>query len=193
LLQAAELSRKLGAPEQLARAALGFGEPQAEQGRANQQLLGLLREALDGLSPRDSALRVRLLARLATERTFATELTFADERHRPERLSQQAVEMARRLGDVACLGSALHARWMALMAPGEQAERSALAGGGLQLAPPTRDRELAPPRAARGGGQLAGRGRHPGGRGRHRPPRQAGGRAAHARPPVDRDLDAGDG
>ena len=142
LLQAAEISRKLGAPEQLARAALGFGEPQAEQGRANQRLLGLLREALDGLSPRDSALRVRLLARLVTERTFATELTFADERQRTERLSQQAVEMARRLGDVASLGSALHARWMALMAPGEQAERSALAGEVLHLARTTGDREL---------------------------------------------------
>src|SRR6266516_3895251 len=32
-LQAAQLSRRLGSPEQLARAALGFGEPQAERGR----------------------------------------------------------------------------------------------------------------------------------------------------------------
>jgi tetratricopeptide (TPR) repeat protein len=141
-LQAAQLSRRLGSPEQLARAALGFGEPHAERGRLNQQLVGLLQEALDSLSPRDGPLRVRLLARLSTEFTFSTELTAADETQRIEPLSRQAVEMARRVGDVASLGSALHARWLALMAPDQQEERSALAGEVLRLAQATGDREL---------------------------------------------------
>ncbi len=141
-LQAAQLSRRLGSPEQLARAALGFGEPQAERGRVDQQLVGLLYEALDSLSPRDGSLRVRLLARLSTELTFSTELTACDEAQRTEPLSRQAVEMARRVGDVAALGSALHARWLALMGPDEQDERSALAGEVLQLARTTGDRQL---------------------------------------------------
>jgi tetratricopeptide (TPR) repeat protein len=141
-LQAAQLSRRLGSPEQLARAALGFGEPLAEWGRVDQQLVGLLQEALDGLSPQDGSLRVRLLARLSTELTFSTELTASDEALRTEPLSRQAVEMARRVGDVASLGSALHARWLALTGPDEQAERSALAGEVPQLARTTGDREL---------------------------------------------------
>jgi tetratricopeptide (TPR) repeat protein len=141
-LQAAQVSRRLGSPEQLARAALGYGEPQAERGRVDQQLVGLLQEALDSLSPRDGSLRVRLLARLSTELTFSTELTASDEAQRTEPLSRQAVEMARRVGDVAALGSALHARWLALMAPDEQEERSALAGEVLKLARTTGDREL---------------------------------------------------
>jgi tetratricopeptide (TPR) repeat protein len=56
-LRAAEISRTPGAPEQLARAALGFGEPQVEGGLVNRQLVGLLQEALDALGPQDSPLR----------------------------------------------------------------------------------------------------------------------------------------
>jgi len=141
-LRAAEISRMLGSPEQLARAALGFGEPQAERGRVDQQLVGLLQEALHSLSPRDGPLRVRLLARLSTELTFSTELTASDETQRTEPLSRQAVEMARRVGDTASLGSALHARWLALKGPDDQDERSALAGEALHLARTTGDREM---------------------------------------------------
>jgi tetratricopeptide (TPR) repeat protein len=141
-LQAAQLSRRLASPERLARAALGFGEPQAERGRVDQRLVVLLQEALDSLSPRDGSLRVRLLARLSAELTFSTELTLSEELQRIEPLSRQAVEMARRVGDVASLGSALHARWLALMAPDDQDERSALAGEVLRLARMTGDREL---------------------------------------------------
>ncbi len=135
-LRAAELSRTLGAPEQLARAALGFGEPQVEGGLVNRQLVALLREALDGLSPTDSPLQARLLARLSLE------LTFSDESQRTEPLSRQAVEMARRLGDIAALGNALRARWMAVWGPDGLDERSALAGEILRLARETSDREL---------------------------------------------------
>jgi len=135
-LQAAQLSRGLGSPERLARAALGYGEPQVEGGLVNRQLVSLLREALDGLSREDGPLRVRLLARLSLE------LTFSDEPQRPEPLSRQAVEMARRLDDVACLVSAVHIRWVALDAPDDREECSALAGEVLELAQTTGDREL---------------------------------------------------
>jgi hypothetical protein len=135
-LQAAQLGRRLGSPERLARAALGYGEPQVEGGLVDRRLVGLLREALHGLSPEDSPLHVRLLARLSLE------LTFSDEPQLTEPLSRQAVEMARRLDDVGCLVSALHARYVALAAPDWWEEGRALAGEVLQLARATGDREL---------------------------------------------------
>jgi tetratricopeptide (TPR) repeat protein len=135
-LQAAEIARRLGSPDRLARAALGFGEPQVEGGHVNRQLVALLREALAALSPEDSPLRARLLARLSVE------LTFSEEVHLTDSLSRQAVEMARRLGHVAALGDALDARWMAVWGPDGLEERSGLAGEILNLARQTGDRDL---------------------------------------------------
>jgi tetratricopeptide (TPR) repeat protein len=135
-LQAAEISRRLGAPEQLARAALGFGERQVEAGLVNRQLVALLREALDGLRPQDDPLRARLLARLSLE------YTFSDEANRAESLSRQAVAMARRLADPAALRSALDTRWMAVWGPDGLEERTALAEETLRLARDNGDREM---------------------------------------------------
>jgi len=134
-LQAAELSRRLGAPEQLARAALGFGERQVEGGLVNRQLLALLQEALDGLRAQDDPLRARLLARLSLE------LTFSDDTKRTESLSLEAVTMARRLADPVALRSAIDARWMAVWGPDGLEERTALAAELLQVAAQTGDRE----------------------------------------------------
>jgi tetratricopeptide (TPR) repeat protein len=135
-LQAAELSRRLGAPEQMARAALGFGERQVEGGLVNQRLVALLQEALDGLNPGDSPLRARLLARLSLE------FTFSDETKRQQSLSLEAVAMARRLGDAAALRTVLDARWMAVWGPDGLDERIALAAEILRLARETGDREM---------------------------------------------------
>jgi tetratricopeptide (TPR) repeat protein len=135
-LQAAEIARRLGAPEQLARAALGFGERQVEGGLVNRQLVALLREALDGLGPQDSPLRARLLARLSAE--FA----FSDETEAMEPLSLEAVAMARRLADPAALRTAVDARWMAVWGPDGLEERTSLAAEILRLARETGDREL---------------------------------------------------
>jgi AAA ATPase domain len=135
-LQAAEISRRLGAPEQLARAALGFGERQVEGGLVNRQLVALLQEALDGLGPQDDPLRARLLARLSLE------FTFSDETSRIESLSLEALAMARRLADPAALRSALDTRWMAVWGPDGLEERTALAAEILRLAEETGDREM---------------------------------------------------
>jgi tetratricopeptide (TPR) repeat protein len=135
-LQAAEIARKLGAPEQLARAALGFGERQVEGGLVNQQLVALLHEALDSLSPQDSPLRARLLARLSLE------FTFSDETDVMESLSREAIAMARRLADPAALRTTLDARWMAVWGPDGLEERTALAAETLRLAQESGDREL---------------------------------------------------
>jgi AAA ATPase domain len=191
-LRAAQLSRRLGSPERLARAALGFGEPQAERGRVDQQLVGLLQEALDSLSPRDSPLRVRLLARLSTELTFSTELTLS-RRAAAHRAAQPAGgrdgparRRCRRPGHRA-------ARTVAGVDGAGRAGRALGAGrrGAAARADHRRPRAgAARPRGS--GGQLAGVGRHPGGRGRHRRPCPAGRGAPHAGPPVDGDDDAGD-
>jgi tetratricopeptide (TPR) repeat protein len=135
-LQAAEIARRLGAPEQLARAALGFGERQVEGGLVNRELVALLQEALDGLGSRDAPLRARLLARLSVE------FVFSDEAKRMESLSLEALAMARRLADPAALRSAVAARWMAVWGPDGLEERTALAAEILHLAQETGDREL---------------------------------------------------
>ena len=95
-----------------------------------------MREALDALPASDSPLRARLLARLSLE------LTFSDESELAEPISREAVELARRVGDVASLGSALRARWMAVWGPDGLEERSALAEETLRLARATGDTEL---------------------------------------------------
>jgi predicted ATPase len=135
-LQAAEISRELGAPEQLARAALGFGERQVEGGLVDRQLVALLEEALDALGPQDSALRARLLARLSLE------FTFSEEPHRTESLSREAIAMARRLADPAALRVAIDSRWMAVWGPDGLDERTALAKEVLQRARETSDQEM---------------------------------------------------
>ena len=135
-LEAADISRRLGAAEQLARAALGFGERQVEGGLINRELVALLQEALDGLGSQDSALRARLLARLSLEFTFSNEL------ERTESLSAQAVVMARRFADQAALRGAIEARWMARWGPAGLQERVGLAAEMLRLAQETGDPEL---------------------------------------------------
>ena len=96
----------------------------------------MLREALEALSPEDSPLRARLLARLSLELIFSDEIQLTDP------LSRQAVEMARRLGNAAALGPALAARWMAVWGPDGLAERAAVADEIVQLAQETGDRGL---------------------------------------------------
>jgi predicted ATPase len=135
-LRAAEISRRLGAPEQLARAALGFGERQVEGGLVDRQLVALLQEALDGLGAEDSALRARLLARLSLE------FTFSDQTEVMESLSLRAVAMARRLADPVALRTAIDARWMAVWGPSGLEERIALAEEMLGVARETGDREI---------------------------------------------------
>jgi hypothetical protein len=135
-LQAAQISRRLGTTELLARAALVFGEWQVEGGIVNRHLVALLQEALDSLSPQDSALRARLLARLSLE------LTFSEEEQRTESLSRHAIAMARRLADPTALRGAIDARWMARWGPDGHDERTALAAEVLQLAQETGDSEL---------------------------------------------------
>ena len=111
-LRAAVLARTAEVPEMLARAAAGYG------GRflwthalADERLVPLLEEALSGLGEEHGLLRVQLLSRLAAA------LRHAPSRERRERISEEALQIARGIGDPATLAYALAAAAAALIAP----------------------------------------------------------------------------
>jgi DNA-binding SARP family transcriptional activator len=114
-LRAADIARRSEMAEQLGRAAVGYGGRFVwTKGRGDPHLLALVEEAVSLLPARDSALRARLLARLA-----AGPLVLQGEASRARRfdLTDEAVEIARRLGDPAVLAWALDGRKVAIWAP----------------------------------------------------------------------------
>jgi tetratricopeptide (TPR) repeat protein len=134
---AAELARTAGLGEHLALAALGLGRGWIEQGTADPAIIALLREALAALPEAPTALRARLLGRLAME------LHFSDEPERCQALARQAVTLARELGDPSTLAFALNAHHWAsrgqdavgeLLATADQIIRHAEVSGELELA-----------------------------------------------------------
>jgi tetratricopeptide (TPR) repeat protein len=137
LLKGAQLAREINSPEKLARAALGYVGTYVgivEIGKVDQTLVTMLEEALHGLNEEDSALRARLMCRLAMELYF-----FPGSESRREALSQEAVDMARRLGEPAALADALRARHMAVWSPDNLEERLAVADELMKLAAEHRD------------------------------------------------------
>ena len=105
-LTAAELARRSGSAEHLARAALGYGGRFVwSRAWSDPHLVPLLEEALALQGNTDGDLRARLLARLAAgplRDTLPTEPR--------EAMSDEALHMARRLGDRAALAYALEGR-----------------------------------------------------------------------------------
>lgn len=90
--QAAELARLRGDAVRFGWAALRYGA-EFRVAVVDPVLVGLLREALDGVPPGDSALRARLLAR------YAAALQPAVDPSGPIGLARDAMAMAGRLGD----------------------------------------------------------------------------------------------
>jgi DNA-binding SARP family transcriptional activator len=135
-LRAAELARSAGLPAMLARAAAGYG------GRflwthavADEQLVPLLEDALSGLGEDDGVLRVQLLSRLAAA------LRHAPSRERRERICEEALELARAIGDPPTLAYALAATAAALIAPHNARARLAEGDEIIAQAARARDRE----------------------------------------------------
>jgi predicted ATPase/class 3 adenylate cyclase len=136
---AADLADRRGEPEQLARAALGFAGPvRIEVARTvTQPLVDLLERALTALGGQESALRARLLGRLAAA------LAYSGADGRRAELAREGLEMARRSEDRLALAEVLATSYVAIRRPDNPDERRAIAT------------ELAPLAAEMGGGTLA--------------------------------------
>jgi eukaryotic-like serine/threonine-protein kinase len=140
--EAADLARRLDDGEMLARAALGYviglgGFLLFARFEAGVTGAGLLEEALAALPETDSPLRAAVLARLAVEIYHSSDV------ERRVRLSSEAVEMSRRLGDSEALVTALHARHWALGSPEMIQERLENTREMLALAAETGNQEFA--------------------------------------------------
>jgi DNA-binding winged helix-turn-helix (wHTH) protein/tetratricopeptide (TPR) repeat protein len=133
--RAAELARRLGCAQRLARAALilDAGLFELEGGVADPAHARLLEQALAAVGPGDSALRARLVARLAVA-------VRADCRERARELSHEAMAMAKRVGDPVARVNALNAR--ALVVESEQFDPLAEPEETLRLAEELDDPEL---------------------------------------------------
>jgi tetratricopeptide (TPR) repeat protein len=113
-LEAARLARQIGDPIPLGWAALGYGTGlggYARSFKVDEQLVALLEEALEANGPAETDLRARLLAQLAVELYYSPDI----ERRRT--LSNEAVEMADRIGDPSLLLVTLYCREWSLLGP----------------------------------------------------------------------------
>jgi tetratricopeptide (TPR) repeat protein len=128
-LKAADLAREIHDPDSLATAALGYGGRFVwVRAGSDPHLIPLLEEALLALPPEDSPLRVRVLARLAG----ALRVEASPEAR--DRKSEEAVRMARRLGDRPSLAYALVARYACIWGPHNTGELRDIAEEALRLA-----------------------------------------------------------
>jgi tetratricopeptide (TPR) repeat protein len=135
-LRAADAARRVGDAELLALAGLGYGGRFVwARAGTDRHLVPLLEEALTGLSPEDSTLRVRLMTRLAGA------LRDQHDREPRARLSEQAVEIARRIGDPVTLAYALDGRFAAMLWPENPEERLEIATELVAVADEVDDRE----------------------------------------------------
>lgn len=135
--QAATLARRLGLPEHLARAALGYGGRFVwEASRGDPHLTTLLNDALVHMEDRRDALHARLLARLA-----AGPLRDDPDRTRREQLSAEAVKIAEALGDLPTLAYVLDGRFAAIWGPEALDERMATARKLIDISRQVGDRE----------------------------------------------------
>jgi hypothetical protein len=137
-LEAAALARGHEDPEQLARAALGLG---AGLGGFEVRLrdlvqVELLEEAARTLDPAPSSLRAWVLARLSVA------LSFMDAEDRRRSLSEEAIVLAREVGDPAALGYALAAHCDVIAGPDECETRLAESAEVTRLAQQIGNREL---------------------------------------------------
>jgi tetratricopeptide (TPR) repeat protein len=124
-------------PERLAAAALGFGHQPSfvTAGDVDDELVGMLEEALALLGAGDSALTATVMARLGWD------LYYWDW-HRANALARDAVAMARRIQDPVALGYALRALRGASLGFVPLDERVTMAEEMIDLGETSGDREL---------------------------------------------------
>ena len=124
----AELAARLGAPEAMAHAALGFDEPRWRCNLLEPTAVKLLQAALDALDSRDSELRVRLTAHLARAKLGSAS------RDELMQMLDGAIAMARRIESPRALVESLRTRLNIDRDPSGIHERIALIGEMLEIA-----------------------------------------------------------
>lgn len=135
--EAAGLATELGSLERLEGAAIGYARRFVEEpGVIDQELIGLLEEALTAGEGGDSMTRVRLLRHLCGA------LYYADASERIDELSRAALAMAERLAEPEALAYAYSARRRALWRPEHLEERLTASRAIVEHAEATGNREL---------------------------------------------------
>ena len=127
--------RRSASPTDLARAARGFEEATWRPGLPGDAAVRLLRDALAGVGEDDSVLRAEVLSSLTRALIFSGALDEA------MRVNDQAVAMARRIGDAGALAAALRAGVSARWLPQQFATRLAASLEAMQLAQQVGDKE----------------------------------------------------
>jgi tetratricopeptide (TPR) repeat protein len=127
VLHAVECARRTGDRARLARAALALGAD-FSFGVVDETLVGLLEEALAAVPNEPTALRARLLARVAAARQPAI-----DPDH-PIALAREAIALARQVGDRVALAAVLRDARAAYLPMDSLEERTALDFEALALA-----------------------------------------------------------
>jgi class 3 adenylate cyclase len=127
------IGHALGEAGLMGRAALGFGRPGVQAGVTDVESLAFAGEALEALGPEPTALRARLLGRLAADHYFL-------DRQRMGAIARDAVRVAREAGDQGALGYAL---LMAVMAGDGVPDKLAMATESVEASLAAGDRDTA--------------------------------------------------
>lgn len=135
-LETAELATRLEAPEALAMAALGYDEPRWRCNLLESTAVKLLSQALELLDGSDSVLRVCLLAHLARAKLGSEPV------EKLLMLLDEAIAMARRLGDPRALSESLRTRLSLDREPKRLQERIELIDEVLEIARQIDDKHL---------------------------------------------------
>ena len=128
LLHAAELARDLDERDLLVQAALANTRLASAAGRVDTSRIAVLEAAISAVGAGDSTARARLLA------TFAAELTWDGDWRRRRSLSDEALAMARRVGDADTLAYVLTRRPNTIWVPDALGERLANTEESLRIA-----------------------------------------------------------
>ena len=136
---AAQHGREVGQPELIADAAMAIGGPRgwSEAGVVDEELIALCEDALARLPPGDSRHRATVTARLAAELYFRPGSS-----KRRRAVTNEAVLMARRLGDPETLAYVLGSAHWGVWVPGGVHERLPIAEEILRSGRKAGNREL---------------------------------------------------
>jgi tetratricopeptide (TPR) repeat protein len=121
------VARNLGYFGYFARAVFGLGSLPETPGVVNLKLIRQLEDALKLLGDADDAWRARLLGRLAEA------LQWSDPENRRSSLAEEAVTLARQVGDPATLVEVLYRMYVAILGPDTADERLSMSTEILQL------------------------------------------------------------